>query len=483
MLSEEERKELTALGKSVEEIEKQLDNLKCGFPKMNILSPATVGNGIVSLSDEEKKRVVKRYENAEIDVVKFVPASGAASRMFKGLMEGIVSNDLSGDIAKLSEAITSFPFGNHVDQDMSPLDLAKYVVSEDGLNYAQLPKGLIPFHAYEDGVRTPFEEQLYEASLYGVKNGIAKVHFTIPLAHQRAIGEVNEVACKGFEQSNKISIPVEYSEQLAKTDTVAVDREGSLVRKNGKILFRPAGHGALIENLNQIDSDLIFVKNIDNVVSASLVEDTVMYKKALAGIVLETKDEIHRLLDHLLHEPSSEVLNSAVDFVKNRLGVDLQLDLSQEESAKQFLYSYLNRPIRIAGMVVNTGEPGGGPYWVEDKNYGKSLQIVEAIQIDKEDSKQLEILNQSTHFNPVDLVCWIKDHKGGKFDLRQYVDERAGLIAEKSLEGKDIKVLELPGLWNGAMSNWITLFVEVPESTFNPVKTVFDLLKSPHQAG
>ncbi len=358
MVSEEEIEELNTLGKSVEEIKKQLENLKYGFPKMNILSPAMVGNGIVRLSDDEKKRLINIYDNSKVDVVKFVPASGAASRMFKGLMEGIMSNDLSGDIEKLSASIASFPFGNQCEHDMPPLDLAKQVVGAEGLNYAQLPKGLIPFHAYEDGAKTPFEEQLHEASLYGVKNGIAKVHFTIPLAHQQAIEEVNGAACEEFKQSTNVSMAVEYSEQMTKTDTVAVDRSGNLVRKNGKILFRPAGHGALIENLNQIDSDLIFVKNIDNVVAASLIEDTVTYKKALAGILLETKDEIYRLLDRLLHDSSAEVLNSAMDFVKNHLGVDLQIDITEKETAKQQLYSYLNRPIRVAGMVVNTGEPG-----------------------------------------------------------------------------------------------------------------------------
>jgi hypothetical protein len=482
MLTEQEIREIADLGKSEQEIQKQIEKLKNGFPTLTALSPAIVGDGIAILTNEECLKYAGSYEMADLEVVKFVPASGAASRMFKSLNTAIINNEESDEIKLFVASINKFAFSNLVSSELSSIEIANYVLEKEGLNYRSLPKGLIQFHKYDNKPRTPFEEHLFEACLYGSNNGLAKVHFTISKDHAYIIQALVEGCIDNLKSIFNISVEIEYSNQMSTTDTVALDEKGSLMRVDGEISFRPAGHGALIKNLNNINADIIFVKNIDNVVKESLIGDTVLYKKALAGKLIELINKIHLLLDCLLKEPSEEVLNNSVHFIKTELGVDLVLEAKNLESKIHLVYRYLNRPVRVAGMVKNGGEPGGGPFWVKDNKYGKSLQIVEEVQINKEDPEQRSILEASTHFNPVDLVCYVKNHKGDKFDLLKYVDQDAGLIADKSLEGKSIKILELPGLWNGAMADWITLFVEVPVTTFNPVKTVFDLLKPSHQA-
>ena len=482
MLTDEEIREITDLGKSAQNIQKQLEEFKSGFPIITALSPATIGDGIVRLTNEECIKYADSYERSDLEIVKFVPASGAASRMFKSLNTAIINNEESAEIKLFSDSIDKFAFAKSVPSELSSLEIANYVLSKDGLNYLRLPKGLVTFHKYNDKARTPFEEHLFEACLYGSNKGLAKVHFTISKDHESLIRALVEACVEDLKSIFNISVEIKYSYQMSKTDTVAIDEQGSLVRVDGKILFRPAGHGALIQNLNNIDADIIFVKNIDNVVKEALIDDTVLYKKALVGKLIELRSEIHLLLDLLLKSPSLEALSNSVHFIKTELGVDLALEAKNLESKIHLVYRYLNRPIRLAGMVKNEGDPGGGPFWIKDSNYGKSLQIIERVQINKEDPDQLSILEASTHFNPVDLVCSVKNHKGDKFDLLKYVDQGAGLIADKSVDGKSIKVIELPGLWNGAMADWITLFVEVPISTFNPVKTVFDLLKLGHQA-
>ena len=482
MLTEEEKQQLIARNKNVEEVVSQLKRLKRGFPNLNILAPATLDIGILKLSQNELNHYQSVYENSNLEVVKFVPASGAASRMFKALQEGLNKGEETTEVNNFANSIAEFAFGKPVPKELSHhLEVVDYVLGENGLNYSKLPKGLIQFHNYKEKARTPFEEQLFEACLYGVKNGKAKIHFTISEEYQEQIQSVNYKSRKELKTIFGVEIDIMYSTQKPKTDTVAIDNNHKIVEIDSEILFRPAGHGALIQNLNEIDSDLIFIKNIDNVVKESLIGDTVTYKKALAGKLIELKNEIHNLLNQLLNSPSEDSLNHALKFITTTLGVDLVFVANNIETKIQLVYRYLNRPIRVCGMVVNEGEPGGGPFWVEDKYFGKSLQIVEGVQINKNDAKQVEILHASTHFNPVDLVCYVKDHKGEKFDLLNYVDNNTGLIAKKSVGGKTIKVLELPGLWNGAMANWITIFIEVPASTFNPVKTVFDLLKKEHQ--
>ncbi len=482
MLTEQEIREIADLGKSEQEVQKQIEKLKNGFPILTALSPAIVGDGIAKLTNAECHKYADAYEISDLEVVKFVPASGAASRMFKSLSTAIINNEESDEIKLFAASINKFAFSNLISSEFSSIEIATYVLEKDGLNYRSLPKGLIEFHKYDNKPRTPFEEHLFEACLYATNNGVAKVHFTISKDHASMIQDLVGRCIDNLKSIYNIEIEIEYSNQISTTETVALDKKGSLVRIDGEILFRPAGHGALIENLNNINADIIFVKNIDNVVKEALIADTVLYKKALAGKLIKIVNEIHFLLDGLLNYPSEEVLNNSVNFIKTVLGVDLALEAKNLESKIHLVYQYLNRPIRIAGMVKNDGEPGGGPFWVKDIKYGKSLQIVEEVQINKEDTEQHRILEASTHFNPVDLVCYVKNHKGNKFNLLKYVDQDAGLIADKSVDGNSIKILELPGLWNGAMADWITIFVEVPATTFNPVKTVFDLLKPSHQA-
>ncbi|MBL4652905.1 MAG: DUF4301 family protein, partial [Flavobacteriales bacterium] len=404
MLTEGEKQKLISANKDLNEVKSQLNRLKDGFPNLNIIAPAKLGEGILKLSESELNHYKSVYENSDLDVVKFVPASGAATRMFNTLQEGLNKGEETTEVKIFANSINKLAFANSISNGLSPLKIVDFVLGEKGLNYSKLPKGLIQFHNYKKTVRTPFEEQLLEACLCATKKGAAKVHFTISKQYEEVIKSVHTKYRKDLKVRFDTEIEVEYSLQKQKTDTVAIDSNATLVKVDGKILFRPAGHGALIQNLNGIDTDLIFVKNIDNVVKESLIGDTVTYKKALAGKLIEVKNEIHNLLNSLLSNPSKETLGEALQFIKTTLGVDLIINATNLETKIQFAYRYLNRPIRVGGMVINTGELGGGPFWVEDKQFGKSLQIVEGVQINKNDAKQIEKLNASTHFNPVDLV-------------------------------------------------------------------------------
>ncbi|MDY6800388.1 MAG: DUF4301 family protein [Bacteroidota bacterium] len=505
MFTEKDIKQIEIHGLTVKEIENQLERFKKGFPYLNIEKPATIGDGIIQLNDAEVNAFAKRYDDAKPEVLKFVPASGAASRMFKFLFEffGQALNQYESlqqieneDIRRFFKDIKKFAFYNELKSiiqtdglDINELlengkykTILKYFLTEEGMNYGAKPKAVLSFHQEEMKIKTAFEEHLVEGAKYARnKSGKVKIHFTISPEHATMFDKLLQKVKQEYEQSLNVQFEITYSQQKPSTDMVAVDMENNIFRNNdGTLLFRPGGHGALIENLNGLSSDIIFIKNIDNVVPDRLKDETIKYKKALAGVLLSYQEKIYKYLEMIESgNISNDQMDAMVHFIKNELCYTFDLDAITDQ--KQFIFEILNRPIRVCGMVKNEGEPGGGPFWVKHPDNHADLQIVETSQINQHDSKQLQILKQSTHFNPVDLVCCIKNYKGAKFNLLQYRDPETGFISQKSKDGKVLKAQELPGLWNGAMANWNTIFIEVPGITFNPVKTVNDLLRPEHQ--
>jgi hypothetical protein len=501
-------------GISEEKIAEQINAFRKGFPYMRLIRAARLKDGIKPLNPELIKQYTDRYESARnLDKLKFVPASGAASRMFKALFEfrsayvnsnydpHILKNEAYRQVSIFLKNIKKFAFYNDLKNALSKEDnnidelvkqnkfcvILDALFNADRLNYANMPKGLLKFHKYGDYNRTAVEEHLVEGALYARNdNNTVRIHFTVSPEHESLFRDEAHRVKNKYEKEHKIKYDISFSIQKPSTDTIAVKTNNEPFRDNdGTILFRPGGHGALIENLNDAEADIIFIKNIDNVVPDSKKNDTVRYKKALAGILLEYQEKIFsylRLLDSSadIQEP---LLAEIESFIKNGLGIMPVKEnvMPDMQGTIKYLYRILNRPIRICGMVKNEGEPGGGPFWVKNHDGDVSLQVVEKSQIDSHKYEQNVILNSSTHFNPVDIVCGTKDYKGKKFELHQFIDHKTGFISKKTKEGIPLKAMELPGLWNGAMSDWNTVFVEVPVSTFNPVKTVNDLLRPMHQ--
>jgi len=492
---------------SEETVIKQLASFEKGFPYANLQKPAVVNDGIVSLSESECKTYIALYEKMlsnGLEVSKFVPASGAATRMFKSLFEFLQAT--SEEQFQLIDKEPYSSFIKQLDQfaftdqlkSITELDVSDQVkfctqaisalLLENGLNYGGLPKGLLQFHKDSNRGITTFEEHLRETAKY-CKNNSAQgiVQYTVSPEHHEKFTELLDKVIEEFEQLYDIKYDVSFSFQKPSTDTIAANPDNSPFRdENGLLLFRPGGHGALIENLNDMTSNLVFIKNIDNVVPDHLQADTVKYKKVIAGLLLEKKEKIFNILkklDSIDDQWISDGIKDGLHFLAEELQLEVPDALKGHDQQQQINYikERLNRPIRVCGMVKNEGEPGGGPFWVKQSDGSTSLQIVEGAQIDPDNEHQQEILKNSTHFNPVDLVCYLKDYKDQKFDLHQYIDPGTGFISEKTQNGLPLKALELPGLWNGAMANWITFFVEVPISTFNPVKTVMDLLRPQHQ--
>ena len=506
MLTHEDKELLAKKGISEQQIAEQLACFEKGFPYLKLAGAASVENrGImIADADEQKKYLAAwdAYKDTDKKVVKFVPASGAASRMFKNLFE-FLGADYSVPTTdfekKFFDHIHSFAFYNDLnaaclDNTGKNIDALvaehnyKAVVSNllegAGLNYGALPKGLLKFHRYANGVRTPLEEHLVEGALYAAgKTGQVNVHFTVSTEHKALFSQLVEEKVAEYAKKYGVKFDISFSEQKPSTDTLAADMENKPFRDNGKLVFRPGGHGALIENLNDLDADIVFIKNIDNVVPDRLKGDTVTYKKLLAGVLVTLQQQAFqylKLLDggHYSHDQ----LETIIRFVQQQLRCRKE-DIKDLEDADLVIYlrKKLNRPMRVCGMVKNVGEPGGGPFLAYNSDGTVSLQILESSQIDMKDPEKKAMFEQGTHFNPVDLVCAIRDYKGNKFNLLDYVDKATGFISYKSKNGKDLKALELPGLWNGSMSDWSTVFVEVPLSTFNPVKTVNDLLREQHQ--
>ena len=504
-LSEKDLLQLAAKGISVETLEHQLGEFKTGFPFLRLEGPASIGKGIVSPTASEAdecKSAWEAYKATGKTVVKFVPASGAASRMFKDMFAFV---DAPYDVPTTAfekqyfDNITRFAFYdalNAVLQKQTGKDIpaliaegayktiARAMLAEDGLNYGQLPKGMLLFHNYAEGARTPMEEHLVEGALYAASGGKAYVHFTV--SHEHLPHFKAKVAEKQAVYAEKygVAFDISFSEQKPSTDTVAANPDGTPFRNaDGSLLFRPGGHGALIENLNEIDADIIFVKNIDNVVPDRLKPETTEWKQIIAGLLVKLQQKAFdylRLLDsgNYDHEKLLEIIKFLQDDLCCR-----KRDIKNLEDAELVIYlrKKLNRPMRVAGMVKNVGEPGGGPFLAYNADGTFSAQILESSQIDKSNETYMDYFTHGTHFNPVDLVCAVKDYKGNAFNLPEYVDRATGFISQKSKGGKELQALELPGLWNGAMSDWNTVFVEVPLGTFNPVKTVNDLLREQHQ--
>lgn len=492
-------------GISEQEVRQQLMMLAEGFPFLKIEASATIGNGISLLTPELQERSLEiwnEFLKKGGTAVKMVPASGAASRMFKDIFAFIDSKHEKPDndfMRLFFDNIEKFAFFRRLNfmtlslygksvasliKEKRYKDVARALVNKEGLNYGSLPKALLQFHKVTGTTRTPMEEHLAEAAdiMDGVK-GKTKVHFTVSEEHiPYAQAKIEETAAI-LEKEYDTEFDISFSIQKPSTDTIAVNLDNTPYRENGNLLFRPGGHGALIENLNDLDSEVVFIKNIDNIVPDEKRGISNTYKKALAGILIGTKqrgDEYCRILEKEL--PDDAKLEEMLDFIHNVLHISHDhTELMSAEEKRNFLLEKLNRPMRVCGMVKNEGEPGGGPFLAYNPDGTVSPQILEASQIDKNDKNAMKTMAESTHFNPVDLVCSITDYKGNKFNLPEFIDRATGFISSKSREGVEIKALELPGLWNGAMSDWNTIFIEVPAETFNPVKTVNDLLRPAHQ--
>lgn len=487
---------------SVFQVEKQLENFKKGFPFVNLEKPAVIGDGLLRIEDEKAKEYVNIFEEyvSDAKVVKFVPASGAATRMFKDLYDFKSSFDSTKntlqDFPKVKEVIERIkdfafyekllPFGiEKLLEEKKYLQIIDLILEESGLAYGQSPKATIVFHKYNDEVRTAFEEHLVEAATYCVNNKReVNLHFTISENHKEKFSQLFESVREKYESRFDCKYIVEFSEQKSSTDTVAVYLDNSLVRDNeGNIIFRPSGHGALIENLNDIDADLIFIKNIDNVIHDKFKNTTYKYKKVLAGVLVSLKSKVDYYLNVISKQSFDvSIFEEIKAFCKSSLAIDLKdfSDFEDKEKYCDYIIEILNKPIRVCGMVKNEGQPGGGPFWIRNTNNELSLQIVESAQVDMENVSQKEVFSNSTHFNPVDLVCSVKSFDGKKFELKDFVDYNMGFITEKSQQAQKIKAQELPGLWNGSMANWISIFVEVPLETFTPVKTINNLLDKGH---
>lgn len=499
MLTQQDLKQIAQRGISEEQIETQLKQFETGFPFLKLEAAAAVGRGIIAPSEAKRSQYVdawQRYKAEGRRVVKFVPASGAASRMFKNMFAFV---DADYDVPttdfekKYFQEIEKFAFYDALDAVCRKNEgkgikalmsegkykaVAANMLRPEGLNYGQLPKGMLLFHKYDEGARTPMEEHLVEGALYAASNGEAHVHFTVSHEHIDFFKQKVAEKADGFAKKYGIKYDITFSEQKPSTDTVAANPDNTPFREaDGRLLFRPGGHGALIENLNEIEADVIFIKNIDNVVPDRLKPETVEWKQVIAGVLVTLQKKAFEYLRQLDKGASDEQLREMAAFVEKCLCVDPKGNKVDAD----YLRRKLNRPMRVCGVVKNVGEPGGGPFLTYNQDGTVSLQILESSQIDKSNEEYMKMFTEGTHFNPVDLVCAVKDYEGKAFDLPKYVDKTTGFISSKSKNGKELKALELPGLWNGAMSDWSTVFVEVPLGTFNPVKTVNDLLREQHQ--
>lgn len=507
MLSPTDLKLLEKKGISAETIQAQLNRFKEGFPFLKIHTVATIGNGIKSLSLDEEASCVKAWSDFRQTghaIEKFVPASGAASRMFKNMFAFVTSGkkEPTTDFEKTYfDNITKFAFFPDLNNACKAIykssiqnlisegkytEVVQAMLNADGLNYGFLPKALLKFHKSPAGhAHTPLEEHLEEGAQYATDNHhIVNLHFTVSPEHKSAFEHLLKEKLSIYEQVWGVKYNVSMSEQKSSTDTIAVNVDNTPYRDpDGNLLFRPAGHGALIENLNERDATVVFIKNIDNVVPSKNRAITVKYKRIIAGFLVQIQNNVANMLQRLeAADCPEEEIKRMLNYLEDVLCVHCASTATMnKEQLREYVKKKLNRPIRVCGVVKNEGEPGGGPYLAYNSDGSYSPQILESAQINSNDPEAVALMNNGTHFNPVDLVCYLKDYKGHKFNLKDFVDLETGLISMKSKNGTDIKALELPGLWNGSMSDWNTVFVEVPIATFNPVKTVNDLLRPEHQ--
>ena len=505
MLTEKDIKQIENNGLSLQEVYRQLETFRQGIPYANIVTTASVGNGIKQISKEQQQQLESTFERKKdkLDVVKFVPASGAATRMFQFLHEFLDNYDpenmLFRDFAKKNDsqelltffgATSEFAFVNLVRKKIREqypdykksskgqrhYYFTKAMLDKKGLRFGDMPKGLIPFHKYKKYATTAFEEQLHEAAFYAAVNDDVYLHFTFSEKHLPIFKKEFDTIKNRVSRNTKKTFHISYSFQKKETDTIAVTTDNKPFRDaNDNLVFRPSGHGALLKNLNEVNADIVFIKNIDNVAAQEYTKEIASQKKVLAGKLLQLQAKMFGFLKALEGDVSLEKVKEIQSFIWN------DLEVKELPGGIEAIKVFLNRPLRVCGVVKNTGAPGGGPFWVKGFMGNVSLQIVERSQIDLDDPHQASVINEATHFNPVDLVCGLRDYHGNKFDLTQYANPNSGFISNKSEGGKPIKALELPGLWNGAMAKWNTVFVEVPLITFNPVKTVNDLLKKEHR--
>jgi hypothetical protein len=504
MFTQKDLQQISDKGARIDDINRQIKYFQKGFPYSDITIPATPGKGILCLTDGNERHFQDVFRNNAPDfhITRFIPASGAATRMFQtlfGALEELEGKSMEKqqkwiakkpELADFFEALEQYPFFEDMDvnKETAPAEILKMLLEDAGLGYGSKPKGLLKFHKYSaDQRRTSFEEHIREAVAYcGSRDGQLRIHLTVSPAHLDGFQTEAARILPMVEKETGLNIDLSFSFQKPETDTIAVDLNNEPFRNpDGSLLFRPGGHGALIRNLEALDSDILFISNIDNVTPDRLKDTRVKYKQVLGGVLLEIRSKIFYYLQQLTGEEKVEKtrMDSMVSFLHDRLGLAIpdKLESWNAPDLKLWLINTMDRPIRVCGMVKNEGEPGGGPFYVHSQSGEVSLQIVESSQIDLDDPEKEALVKQSTHFNPVDLVCSTRDHNGEKFSLTRYVDQNTGFISEKSVGGNSLKALELPGLWNGAMAHWLTLFVEVPIETFSPVKTVFDLLREEHR--
>lgn len=500
--SDDDLQQIVQHGLQEQQIQQQLIRFKQGYPKAYITEAVTAGGSILQLSDNNSElSLINRYNAFKGSRVKFVPASGAATRLFQQLHQYVREPEQCPN--PFPEPLVFYPFASALkallirkgenlhllaaDEESSRLRVIEFLLSEEGLGLATLPKALIPFHTYgENDVRTALEEQLVEGALYAADGeGVVNLHFTISPHHVERVKRFYAQVKHKYEAKYEVRYRAQWSVQAASTDTIAVNLDCTPYRDaEGRLVFRPAGHGALLSNLQSLDQDIIFIKNIDNVAPDRFKQETVRYKKALGGLLLKLQDTAHGYLRMLEKGRYTEgQIEEMLEFCRRDLCIRLPMGLKDMALARQckYLNRILNRPMRVCGMVPNEGAPGGGPFWVRERNGSESLQIVESAQMDLEDPSTEAIVQQAKYFNPVDIVCSIRDYRGAKFNLSEYIDPNAGFIAQKSVAGDPILAMELPGLWNGAMAHWNTVFVHVPSITFTPVKTYHDLLSPFHQ--
>ena len=511
--SEADFAQIKALGISLDKIEGELLLFQSGIPKITLEKPATINDGIVKLSNEEFQKQADFFDvkKDQLKLKKFVPASGAASRMFKFLSEFLndfdhenetinayINRKKDKNLPIFLAGIEKFPFYEEIKAKLKELypdyyslesheksyRFIKTMLSPEHFDFCNKPKGILVFHKYDTEIATPVEEHLNECAFYASSKSVSHLHFTVSNHHEDLFQTIIDRVKHKVEEKSKTTLHVSYSHQDKSTDTISVTPENEPFRnENGQLVFRPGGHGALINNLNNLDADVLFIKNIDNVIQNHIQEIT-LYKKGLAGVLLDLQQQIFKILKAVENdEIAKKNIPEIIAFIEQELNIDILEDFHKYtiEKKLEFIKNKLNRPIRVCGMVKNEGEPGGGPFWVRSYKGNVSLQIVESSQVDNHNPEQVAILAKATHFNPVDLVCATKNYRGEKFDLTQFIDQSTGFIVSKNRNGKELKGYELPGLWNGAMAKWITVFVEVPLVTFNPVKTVNDLLKPAHQ--
>ena len=491
VFTEKDLSDLQRSGISKATAVEQIEKLSGKVNYSDILYPATLSHGIKKIAEDEKNELLKLYSNAKAKgrMSKFIPASGAATRMFSSLVKAL-NGDLDA-VAKITmDNIRDMPFYNDLDNvflfrnlDIENMiaekdwhQIIECIVFEKGLNYANKPKALLKFTKYDNISRTALEEHIVEArALIMSEERRIRIHFTFP---EDFIKQAEDIIENLREDFPSVILSIDFSVQDRTTDTIAIYRDGTLVRKdNGEPLLRPGGHGALIKNLNDQKGDIVLIKNIDNVVNSEHREISDEYNMLLSGYLLKLESKIRFFTDNI-ETFTYDIIEQVNAFSKEYLFTDIEEMITDTRlpALKEFIYDFLNRPIRVCGMIKNTGEPGGGPFFVRHKD-GISLQIIESSQIDLQDQEKKKIFESSTHFNPVNIVCSLKDHRGRNYELNEFIDKDSYFITEKTWNGKQIRALEHPGLWNGAMSKWLTVFVEVPQEVFCPAKTVNDLLR------